>query len=386
MRVNTSSEASLLCPSCGGKGRSVKPVTIASLVTEPARTRAGRTDGLRFCAEPSCDVVYYHPEIGQRICRRDVIVRVGQKESAPPRPVCYCFDHTVEEIEAEVRETGTSRIPDSIAERCRQGLDRCEETNPQGACCLGNVRRVVKDAQIRSGVTTSPAVPSGIARRAEEDCCGHESSDPAPQVARVRSGVLAPLGAILSAIVGSACCWLPLLLLAVGVSAAGVGSFFAATRPYFLMGAAVFLALGFYSAYFRRSACGPNEACAVPNTKLRRLNRVMLWAATAVVLVLAFFPNYVTALIGDGSEDRPLVTGSASSTHEFVFVVEGMHCEACAVALKGELVKIEGVQRADVSYATKMARVAASGEAVLPRVREVAARLGYSAAVQSGAP
>jgi len=149
MRVNTSIETNLLCPSCGGKGRTVKPITIETLVSESARTQVGRQDGFRFCANPSCDVVYYRPESGQRIHRHDVNVHVGQKETAPPRMVCYCFHHTVEEIEAEVNETGTSRVLDSIAEKCRQGLDRCEETNPQGACCLGNVRSALKDAQAK---------------------------------------------------------------------------------------------------------------------------------------------------------------------------------------------------------------------------------------------
>ncbi len=80
-------------------------------------------------------------------------VRIGQKATASPRVVCYCFDHTIEEIEAEVVATGTSTIADAIGEKCKQGLDRCEETNPQGSCCLGNVRAVVKNL-----LDTSPLV------------------------------------------------------------------------------------------------------------------------------------------------------------------------------------------------------------------------------------
>ena len=116
----------VICPSCDSKGRAVKPVTIESLVIAAARARVGRTDGFRFCAEPSCAVAYFHPETGDRFLRRDVKVRIGQKETTPPRPVCYCFNHTAEEIEDEVARTGTSRIPDQITEKCREGLDRCE--------------------------------------------------------------------------------------------------------------------------------------------------------------------------------------------------------------------------------------------------------------------
>lgn len=143
----TRMERNAACPSCGKKGRAVKPITVESLVTEKARARVGHADGFRFCAEPSCDVAYFRPETGDRIVRSEVKIRIGQKETAPPRPICYCFNHTVEEIEAEVAKTGTSRIPDEITEKCRQGLDRCEETNPQGACCLGAVRQVLLAAQ-----------------------------------------------------------------------------------------------------------------------------------------------------------------------------------------------------------------------------------------------
>ncbi len=132
------------CPSCGQKGRAVKPITIDALVTEQARARVRTSEGFRFCAEPSCDVAYFHDDSDERFLRDDVRVRIGQKENASPRVVCYCFDHTIEEIEAEVAATGVSAIPDAIGEKCKQGLDRCEETNPQGSCCLGNVRAVVK--------------------------------------------------------------------------------------------------------------------------------------------------------------------------------------------------------------------------------------------------
>ena len=141
------------CPSCGKKGRAVKPITIDALVTEQARAKVRTSEGFRFCAEPTCDVAYFHHDSGERFLRGDVRVRIGQKENASPRVVCYCFDHTIEEIEAEVAATGISAIPDAIGEKCKQGLDRCEETNPQGSCCLGNVRAVVKDV-----LDTSPLV------------------------------------------------------------------------------------------------------------------------------------------------------------------------------------------------------------------------------------
>ena len=42
---------------------------------------------------------------------------------------------------------------------------------------------------------------------------------------------LATFGAVVTSIVASACCWLPLLLIAFGFSAAGIGSIFEEYRP-----------------------------------------------------------------------------------------------------------------------------------------------------------
>ena len=132
------------CRVCGEKGKTVKPVTIESLLTENAMGRVSNPDGFRFCLTPSCEVAYYRPGTEERFFRRDVRVRIGLKEVESPQTVCYCFEHTVEEIETDVATTGTSSIPDEIVEKCRQGLDRCPTTNPQGSCCLGNVKGVMQ--------------------------------------------------------------------------------------------------------------------------------------------------------------------------------------------------------------------------------------------------
>lgn len=166
-------ESNELCPSCGKKGRAVKPVTIESLVSETARARSGSSDGFRFCPEPSCDTAYFNPETGGLFVRGDVKVRIGQKETTPPRPICYCFGHTLEKIERDVAATGTSAVPDAITAECRKGLDRCEETNPQGACCLGNVRLAVKAAQaaiVRAGQTPA-SKEQGENAGATDSCC-----------------------------------------------------------------------------------------------------------------------------------------------------------------------------------------------------------------------
>ncbi|MCH8192564.1 MAG: cation transporter [Planctomycetes bacterium] len=329
----------------------MKPVTIESLVIAAARARVGRTDGFRFCAEPSCEVAYFHPETGDRLLRSDVKVRIGQKETAPSRPVCYCFDHTVEEIEDEVARTGSSRIPDQIQEKCREGLDRCEETNPQGACCLGNVRRTLKEAQAQ--VNRGAPVPLALTQESdemEEDCCAVNTKHPSPSTSRLDAGVVAQFGALASAMVASACCWLPLLLIAVGVSGGALAATFEAWRPVLLPVTFVLLSVAFYFTYRKPEVSAASGAACCPPARakgitLKKVNKGMLWVVTAFVLVFAFFPNYVGYLLG--GEDT---LAAREDLDKVVIEIDGMTCEACAANIVDSLRKVPGVEAAEVSY------------------------------------
>ena len=126
------------CPACGGRGRRVKRATVAALAREDLAPRDG---SWRFCGTKACEVVWFD-ERGQRLTLAASRVRVHQKEDGEDRPVCYCFGHTVADVRAGLGTDGRNAVADAITERCRRGEDRCEETNPQGSCCLGNVRAI----------------------------------------------------------------------------------------------------------------------------------------------------------------------------------------------------------------------------------------------------
>jgi copper chaperone CopZ len=199
-----------------------------------------------------------------------------------------------------------------------------------------------------------------------------------------KSAWLATLGAVFTAIVGSACCWLPLLLIAFGFSAAGVGSFFEEYRPFFLTAAFLLLAFAWYLTYrpaierawkrFSGKVVQPSaEACCAgetspassqsccPPASLRRrwFNQVMLWVATAVVIAFAFFPSYAGILLGDGNSQKAAETTAPVVTLR----IEGMTCEACAAHLQKTLAHVPGVQSASVGYSKGIARVTVDPEA-----------------------
>jgi len=141
--------ANTLCPAAGKRGKPVPLVTLRSLVLpEHAAVVEGRE--WFFCSLPDCEVVYFTPD-GQTLEKNALKVRVGLKEREAPRPVCYCFGHTVESIREEIEKMGRSTVVASIKENVEAGACSCEVLNPKGTCCLGDVNEVVKEALASNG-------------------------------------------------------------------------------------------------------------------------------------------------------------------------------------------------------------------------------------------
>jgi len=182
-------EPRLNCPSCHRKGRRVPAVTPLSMLNVAADTLGP----MRFCRSADCDVVYFDEANSQSFTTAEVKVLVYQKDPSPARLVCYCFAHSVESLEDEVRATGTSTVPESIANNCKAGLDDCEHNNPQGACCLGNVLRVLASAGTPARSPRASVEPEserillagvaknqGVRTRREAERCAHLESAPRP--------------------------------------------------------------------------------------------------------------------------------------------------------------------------------------------------------------
>lgn len=128
------------CPKCGKLGIRVSLEPVKFLVEEASRVRG---DVYFLCETRGCDTVYFD-EKGDRILRSELRVRIGAKETQTPHLVCYCFFHTEEAVEAEIRIHGKTTIPDRIRAEIDAGTCECKVRNPRGKCCLGEVMRVVK--------------------------------------------------------------------------------------------------------------------------------------------------------------------------------------------------------------------------------------------------
>lgn len=132
-----------LCPQCGSKGRKVDTATLKALLA--VSLKAVRDVQYFFCAEADCPVVYYSADGQQAFTVDQVRERVYQKEPAADDVfVCYCFRHTPGSIRAEIEAMGTSTVVEDINAGIQAGQCACDWRNPQGSCCLGNVRTLVK--------------------------------------------------------------------------------------------------------------------------------------------------------------------------------------------------------------------------------------------------
>ncbi len=92
--------------------------------------------------------------------------------------------------------------------------------------------------------------------------------------------------------VSSACCVGPLavVLSFVGLSSGTVlllENTFGPYRPYVMALTALALGIGFYDAYRQDRSCEPEKLCNVPAS--RRVQRVLLWFATTLLVVLSYY-------------------------------------------------------------------------------------------------
>lgn len=106
-------------------------------------------------------------------------------------------------------------------------------------------------------------------------------------------------GGVLGALAASSCCIAPLALFALGIGGAWIGNLTALApyQPIFVVVTVSFLGAGYYLAYHRpKAACAEGAACTRPAP--RRLVKLALWAATALVFAAIAFPYVAPALLG----------------------------------------------------------------------------------------
>ncbi len=400
MNVQTISEKRVLCPSCGKTGKRVSPVTVRALLREQysegivttghsccdtnGNRELGRKPttvdtGWRFCDSPDCDVVYFSEEDDASFTKSHLKVPVGVKETTGERTLCYCFGHSVAGIKDELRTKSRSDALEDIRAKMKNPGCHCETSNPSGSCCLGNVTKGIQIAHEELGMNDSNATPASTAKSSTG-----------------RGEKVAKIGTVVSAIMASACCWLPLALLAVGVSGVGIAATLETYRPLFIVVTFGFLAAAFYFTYRPKKAasevghgcCPPEPAaggsanadCCAPARKGRfsmmAMNKVMLWAVTILAVAFLLFPHYVGALLGTSGRQAVVVTPDMNRA---VLQIEGMTCQGCEAVAEKAMRTVPGVLAVEVSHEKREAVLGVHESRDIPRDEILAAlaKVGY---------
>ncbi len=133
----------IACPACGEHGRRVDGATIKCLLR--VSLNAYRDIDYWFCRTPTCSTVYFSGDRTQTFTEADVREMVYQKHpDQPETPICYCFNFRVGDLRTgDMARQVIAAINAGIqAEQCA-----CDWRNPQGDCCLGNVRSAAKHSR-----------------------------------------------------------------------------------------------------------------------------------------------------------------------------------------------------------------------------------------------
>jgi hypothetical protein len=139
------------CPTNQQIGKVVDTITLKSLLALPLNVL--RSTEYRFCRAPNCPTVYYSSDGSQVFQENDLREKVYQKHQQDVTSfICYCFQHTIESIRTEIEQTGTSTVTEQIKQAIQVGLCACDIRNPQGSCCLGNIRQVIRSMKGEIGL------------------------------------------------------------------------------------------------------------------------------------------------------------------------------------------------------------------------------------------
>jgi hypothetical protein len=141
--------AAVACPVNQQVGQRIDTLTFKALLALPLTEL--KSAAYRFCGAPDCPVVYYSGDGTQLFGEDQLRETVYQKHPGDDEaPVCYCFGHTRGSIRAELVLTGESTVVEQIEAGIRAGQCACDIRNPQGNCCLGNVRALVAQIKVTS--------------------------------------------------------------------------------------------------------------------------------------------------------------------------------------------------------------------------------------------
>ena len=192
-----------------------------------------------------------------------------------------------------------------------------------------------------------------------------------------KRGKAGPLGA-LAAVFASACCGVPLLLIALGLGGLGFGSFLGKYHWYVAGAGAALLAAAWFVFLRERAKL---HAAGSEIRRNARLTPALLAVATAAVI--GFGGLNVVSALGLGTKAQEVAMAASNASGELaqvVLPVEGMTCITCEFSVERALGKLEGVLEAKASASEQKVLVRyRPGRVTFDQMVEAVDTTGYKA-------
>lgn len=189
----------------------------------------------------------------------------------------------------------------------------------------------------------------------QKDCCVTAlgtCATPAPD-RRGQGGARTTLTAVLLGVVASACCWLPLLLAALGVAGGAVGAGVAFLRPWAL-GALGLLLVGLVSWWAFKRYAGPAnpEACCAVVPKFPFV--------PFLALLLSLIGAYAAPRLlhpGQGSVANHPTPSMPQGAFTWVLATPQFDCAPCAGTLPQRMAETPGVASVHMDFEARQTRI-----------------------------
>jgi len=110
----------------------------------------------------------------------------------------------------------------------------------------------------------------------------------------MKKETLLAVGTVATALGASMCCIVPVAVALLGVGSAAMGAKLEPFRPYFTVATVLLLGFALYRTCQPVEPCTPGEPCETPANQRRQ--RLLIWIAGAVALLLLLFPYYAGLL------------------------------------------------------------------------------------------
>lgn len=125
----------LHCPSCGSLGIAVGRETWQAHVKDDATSLA---ETAFFCPYAKCEVVYF--DMFERRATVDMI-KHGVYPKDSEAPICACFGLTADDVRADVREGGVTRVREVVT-KAKTPEAHCRTMSVSGQSCVAEVQRL----------------------------------------------------------------------------------------------------------------------------------------------------------------------------------------------------------------------------------------------------